>query len=666
MIIFPILFLIASYFCGYILINRFLPENNGLLKITSSYLVGILVSFTIVLLSSLILFMFIENALTIGFIVSTAVLIAFCIYFRKYLCLPIDLKSYHIITFSLLLLFSWFLFSSTVGYESKENILRVSRFIWSDYGFHVPLIRSFSLGNNLNFEHPLYAHESLHYHFMFDFMVGAFERFNMPLDYAITIPSSLLWTSLLILIYYLGKTIFFGSIFVGAISSLLFLFNSSLSFLEFFKKHGSDSIKKTAESFWNLREYVAFGPWDGNIIGAFWNWNIYINQRHFILGIAVIVALLIPILKDKLDQKSKSLDDVSYIFIGAICGLLPLWHSHAYVCMVGFLGLIFILFPNRKPILKSLIAAIIVSTPQIIWLQYPSENIQSHFSFNPGYMMPSYLISYEFLSHKAVNNIIIWITSFFKYWFFNVGISLITIFLSLFFVDRKRGKLFLIFLSVFILGNLFQFSAEMGANHKFFNLWLVLSNTFTAYLLSRIYKINIVSKIAAFIIILLLIISGIIDSMPVKNDFKKSFEDYKKNPIAKWVVFNTNPQDVFLTSYKIYNPISFTGRKSIQGWPYFAWSAGFDTNKRNDLAKDIYAVNSVEKLCKLLKENKIDYILLVQRYERDGDFRINHSFYEQNFEPEYIKPGSLEPEYIKRSRKPGSREKIYKTQNMCD
>jgi len=652
--IIAIIFLITSYLSGYLLTVRFFPSFKNLLRVASAYVLGILVSVWLVFLLSLIFYHLTDHAMVMGFILTTTILLAFVVHERALFKSHIDLRLSHVIFFSVALFYSWVLFSSTFDYDGKLDEIKISRLIYSDYGFHIPLIRSFSLGNNLSLEHPLYAHESIRYHFLFDFMVGVLEKMGIPLDYALTLPSALLWTSLLVLIYYLAKGLFFGSRFVGFVSIALFLLNSSLAFVEFIKKYPHDSLSSVINSWWRLRDYVAFGPWDGNIIVAFRNWNDYINQRQLILGCALVVLVLNHYIHEHFNkEKDEKITYGQKAFVGLITGLVILWHGHAFICLFGFLCLFFLLFPERKKSLVAIVVAFIIALPQMLWLQQSSPNVESHFSLNPGYLLVNHLIPIDFMPYRFLNLGMSFIISFTRYWFFNIGLSLITIPVSFFLVDGQRKKVFLIFMSLFIVGNLFQFSPEMAANHKFFSLWILLGNMFTAYLLYRLFQLGWGGRVSTVVLLFFLTVSGLVDMPPIKNDYSVTLSDFEKQPLAKWALENTGTNAVFLTTYRIYNPISFTGRRTMQGWPYFAWGTGYNTLKREKIGKKIYETNSKVELCSLLRENRIDYVQTEKVLEENPVFKINHEFFNTNFKPIFFDPKS------------NLKERVFATKDMC-
>ena len=54
-------------------------------------------------------------------------------------------------------------------------------------------------------------------------------------------------------------------------------------------------------------------------------------------------------------------------------------------------------------------------------------------------------------------------------------------------------------------------------------------------------------------------------------------ELHPDSQIAEWVTKNTNEDDIFLTPMWSTDDFFLSGRRVYYGWPYFAWSAGHDT-----------------------------------------------------------------------------------------
>ena len=153
---------------------------------------------------------------------------------------------------------------------------------------------------------------------------------------------------------------------------------------------------------------------------------------------------------------------------------------------------------------------------------------------------------------------------------------------------------------------------------------------FAAYAIFIIWQKKISGKIFSLVIIFFLTLSGLIDFFPIKNDSFVTINDYSKNPDILWIKESTPPNSLFLNSSYLYHPASLAGRKILLGWPYFAWSAGYDTNQRYKILKDIFASSSLQSICPLLEKANIDYVETTDLNNLEGVI-INNNFFKENF-----------------------------------
>lgn len=147
---------------------------------------------------------------------------------------PLDKLRFEHIFFFLFFLFAWTLMWKT--FRVEEGTIKMAVKVWSDFGATLPLERSFSYGSNFPPQYPLFAGPPIRYHFVFFFIVGMLERMGIPLDWALNGMSILGFWALLCFIYLIASRVF-ASKFVGIVSVILFLFNGSWGFLEFFEKY---------------------------------------------------------------------------------------------------------------------------------------------------------------------------------------------------------------------------------------------------------------------------------------------------------------------------------------------------------------------------------------------------------------------------------------------
>ena len=523
------------------------------------------------------------------------------------------IKKYYpeIIFFSIALFFSSWLMWHTFSYQKDTIYIAVKA--WSDFAAHLPLIRSFSFGQNFPPEYPIFPGQPIRYHFIFYALVGNLERLGLPLDWALNIPSILAFFGLILTIYFLAKLLF-KKRFISILSVIFFLFNGSLSFLEFFKNK-SFSLK-TLTGILQNRDFPSFGPYDGKIVSAFWNLNIYTNQRHLALAFALILLTLIIILKPIIQNQKFTYR--RSILIGLFLGITPFIHSVGFVMSIIIYSTFLLLFRKYRKqffIISSL--ALIIGLPQILLTQ--TGNLNSNFRFNPGYLITNKLTFFNFIN----------------YWFLNFGLAFLIIPLGFIKSSPLAKKVLLGFLPFFIIGNLFQFSPEIAANHKFFNIFLIVGNIFVAYVVWLIWQKRILGKITAAIIIFFLVLSGIIDFFPIRNDPSMSIVDAPKDPDITWIKENTPPKSLFLNSSYLYHPASLAGRKIFLGWPYFSWSAGYNTNQRGLIMKNIYENKNIQTTCQLLIDNKIDYFTIEDTKGNKDLPKIDINFFKTNFKPAY-------------------------------
>jgi hypothetical protein len=515
-----------------------------------------------------------------------------------------------VILFTGFFIFSCLLMWKTFGLTPDGNIQIASK-AWSDFAATLPLIRSFSLGSNFPPEYPIFAGPPIRYHFVFFLIVGFLEKTGIPLDWALNTLSVFGIFALLVIIYFIGKVVF-KSKAVGVISTILFLFNGSFGFLEFFKnKHLS---LNTLVDIYKNTDFSSFGPYDGKIVSAFWNLNIYTNQRHLALAYGFFLFLVLLIYK--FSNRPEKFTWNKTLILGIALGLFPFVHFSVFIMTGVSLILFLILYPKiRQKIFTIGFIALLLAIPQYLYMGQPE--IKTNI-FNPGYLVEN-MTTFNFL----------------KYWFLNLGITAFLAPVGFLLAKKPQRKILIPFLIFFIIGNLFQFTPDMPTNHKFFNFFLIGINFFTAFFLYKIYLKNILGKVLVIIIFPFLILSGVIDLFPIINDKYITIQDIPNNKIASFIADNTPKDSVFLNSSYLYNPASIAGRKIFMGWPYFAWSAGYDTDKRGKVMEKIYTSNSKTEVCTFLKQNSIDYFM-TENTKGNPDFPdINFVFFDENFKSEY-------------------------------
>lgn len=504
-------------------------------------------------------------------------------------------------------IFSTWLYFSTFSYS--QGSMHIAAKAWSDFASHIPLIRSFSLGDNFPIEYPLFSGPFIKYHFLFYAFVGFLEKLGLRIDLALNIPSIIGLTFLILMIYLFSKEIF-KSKAVGILSIIFFLFNGTLSFIYFFKNNGL-SLNTILSIFQNTK-FTSFGPYDGGIISAFWNLNIYTNQRHLAISYALSLFIIYVFLKIKHSNNHKNFEIT--LFLGIVLGLSFMLNMATFLMTILILICLLIFLKNKRVyIFLTLLLASVIALPQYLFIQQQ----QSEFNI---------LIKTGYLVEKLD------IISFLNYWFQNFGLHIILIPLGSIVASKVSRKVFLSFLSLFIVANVLQFSPEIAANHKLINFFMILGGMFSAYFLYFLWVKKHVFKPFVVIIILILTLSGIIDFFPILNDGKITLNDYPVNKNVSWIINNTKKDAVFLNNQYLYNDASIAGRKIFLGWPYFAWSQGYNTQKRDDIRKALLNTKNLEYFCTESLKYKLNYVDIDLGSD---DAVVNKEFFDNNFKKVY-------------------------------
>lgn len=507
--------------------------------------------------------------------------------------------------------FAFILMTTTFGYN--DGHLTINRKLWSDFLSHIPLIRSFSYGDNLPPEYPLFPGEKIRYHFLFYLIVGFLERLGMRIDIAVNLLSIFGMLGLLVSIYLLTIKITKSKV-AGWLAALVVILNSSLSWIYYFGIKGLNfsSLTKIISN----SEFSSFGPYDDNIISAFWNLNIYTNQRHLAFSFTLMFLCLYLI-----NSKKWRVNLWGIFFIGVMAWL----HKAMLLIIFGYLGIKLVTnLKNLKKYSLIIVLSILVVLPGILFLNAETATPGvSGISIKPGFIFEN-TSWHEFPT--ITNKCLKWIL----YWLLNMGIlpflafagwikilkireiKDIKIFWEKFMSDKSI--FFILGGAVFIIANIFAFASDVATNHKLINFSTMMFGIYAAYFLVETFKGKIVYKVLSVFLCIFLFLGGLIDLPPIFNDTKSLIADVSINKTANWILNKTPKDSVFLATTYDNQDITIVGRKVYHGWPYFAWSIGYDTVGRENNIRKLMNADSKNELCEIVLKEEVDY-LYVNIYE---------------------------------------------------
>jgi hypothetical protein len=541
-------------------------------------------------------------------------------------------------------LVSWMMLS-TYGYADGRLGMAVG--VWSDFGPTSAIAQSFALGNNFPTEYPHFAGEPIRYHFLYYFEVGNLTRLGLDPALANNVLSISSMVAMLVLVMAVGRRLF-RSALVGRIGAALFFVHGSLSFLPLLASYGS--ISEALAVLPELRTFVSSGfPYRGEEWGI-WSQMVFLNQRHFASGIGLLLVVVLFLL-DRLRARRAARPTVDrsisgtrvarlramvgsglgdralpgFLLCGAICGLLPLWNGAVFIAAAGVLAVWLFAFADRPQMVMLGVVAALLALPQLWLLQAgATSGGQGYPSFHWGYVI-------ENPSFSAVAS----------YAAFIFGPKLLLAGVALVRVGWRPRLVFLAFSSLVLVAFTLQLGAEVLANHKFINIWLVVANLFAAYGLLRLWQaraeLRIVGRATALALAAIIAIGGVIEFMPIKNQGTLEFA-MEGDPLFEWVRDETDRQAVFLSNIYVVHPITLAGRRLYLGWTYYAWSAGYDVRAREAEYHELFSSRSPAELISRLNADGIDYVAFDNGLRERDDLRdvLNEDVYEANFEPAFV------------------------------
>lgn len=546
-----------------------------------------------------------------------------------------------------LFLISTFLMFYTF-FVSKGTIY-IGLSVFGDFGPHMAMIRSFSHGSNFPTEYPFFPDGTIRYHFMFQFLAGILEYLGLRFDFAFNLPSILAYMAFLLLLYALA-VIITGRKAAGVITCILFFFRSSFAFFTYLKdllneKLGFAQIIKailTNDQFIGKTTNESWG---------LWNQNVFVNQRHlaFALGVmAIILIYIYPLFKKAHSgstmnavQKNRFIelfasknswlpqDLASAVFLGNILGLLSFWNGAVVFAILPVLFILAILSAHRLEYV--VIAALTIGI----------SFIETNFFTGSASDVVKPIFTLGFIAaDKSAAGIAAYLIEL-------LGILPFVIIAALLIRPEKGTRwLCLAFLAPLVFAFTIQLTPDINVNHKYVIISVLLLNIIAADLLARLFSKRFTGILAA-VLAILLTLTGIVDIITLYNmnslnniNGKRPFTLNLNDPLTKWVEQNTDPNDVFLSDTYFIHPLLISGRKIFLGWPYFSWSAGYDTTERENTAKELFSAKSRDELVRLVKDNGISYIIVDGGLRKSNVYKVNEQLIASVYRAVYDDKGS--------------------------
>jgi hypothetical protein len=658
--------ILLTFPIGYLLLRRLFGVREPILLLAGSFLVGTLVSGTVLYLLDLVFL----GALGLAWPAVALVLLggaAAAVWAglrrKAFADVPAEWRAFRKdewavgvggVSLAYALVLNVFTF-----YRTGSGDIAVRGFAWSDILYHNAYVASIAAGGNVPTTYPYFADTPIHYHFLFDYFAGKSAYLWTSTVDALNVMSALGLAALLLLLFQFGRT-YFRSVAVGVLTPVLLVFQGSAAAFAWVASH-----KPFTSGFWPTAwlKGAAYESW-----GLF-NVNVFINQRHFAFALAlcVLVVLLVLAARERAAKagagagnataaasspsasrrvkrlrapwerrglrlpkppplprlrfadllarspwtKETAVQDAALM---AAIALLPFWNAIAAVCCIALVGLLGLREFRRDRALLIRLVAVAALAGLLVLPQL--RMLQSGGSVLAGYPKLHWFYAVGGLSLEG----------FFVYYWNTLGVRFLLILAATYLVARGKGVEMAIFAVPFLIANVVQLGKVLYDNNKLMIVSLLFLNAFAAHVVVRLAGwadgkapgvrrwLRVPLRVAAGALVLAMTLAGILEIGVVEKMPSIVLAD-RSSPVVRWVRESTAPDDVFLTYPKLLSRDNAATAVTLAGRMLYCVKDGVDASVdptgRMETAKAVYRlIGGAEEAAARCRAEGVDYVVV--------------------------------------------------------
>jgi len=515
------------------------------------------------------------------------------------------INNYTIATFGLFG-FLFFHFAKEMLQEKLDGWYVGQVNLYGDLVFHLGFINKFLESGILLPESPVYAGSKPNYPIFADFLTAQIAKFT-SIDFSLFATTFLAGILTIYVVRYFILN-FIKNEKIVFIAFLLFFLNGGFGFYYFFNDfftsqksfvdfvislpHEYTDLK--SKGFWWINSYLAY----------------FLPQRGFLFAFPITLTILNLLHVGFMKTKRHF-----FVLAGLLAGVLPLVQAHSLFVLfiVSACAAIFTTLTSKFK--KEVIVNWIIFATLTIVVSLPLFNVIStetnplkYIRFDPGW--------------TSQENIL-W------FWLKNLGLFGPILLVSLTWLYKKNRHFFLIylpFLLMFLISNVFVFQPWDFDNSKLLIYWFFASTIIVAYFLNdQFFAENLSKKIIGVVFIFFMIFAGSLDVIrtftPITSYQIFSNDDLE---IAARVKMLTQKDSRFITASNHNHPIpALTGRSTILGFHGWVWSHGLDFQERASDVQKVYQGGNVAE--DVIKKHKINFVTIGPLEK--STYSINESFF---------------------------------------
>jgi hypothetical protein len=460
---------------------------------------------------------------------------------------------------------------------------------YADWAAHLTYAGSFVFGHNFPPQFPVDPGHRMAYPFMIDLLAASLVPLGTSLTSALVLTSGLLALAFPAVMYLAGVRLI-GTRGGAALAVLVFTLSGGLGFLTIL----GDVRRSGVAALRNLTTLATQQPdlnyqWLNPVLA----WML--PQRSVLFGFSLVLLVLAMLWLALHREIPVGVDAwAPFGFAGALTGLVPLFHLHAYGTIVALAAFWALLSPRRHW-LAFFVPALVLGGPAVLWMAgggAASLHWQIWWLANTG-------------GHHDGP---IW------FWIKNTGVLVPA--MAAAFVWRgvlPRGvalHLAPIWLW-FLVPNLVVFQPWDWDNTKFFAYWALIGALPVGALLAHLLKSSIDGRVLAYALAALLMISGAFDlGRALDPTVSAQFTDTGGLQVAAWARANTAPTALFLVAPAHNEPIpTLAGRRVVAGYAGWLWTYGLAdwATRESDVQR---MLRGDPATVGLLRQYGVDYVVI--------------------------------------------------------
>jgi hypothetical protein len=442
-----------------------------------------------------------------------------------------------------------------------------------DLPFHLAIATSFVYGHNFPPEHPELAGTRLTYPFLVDLVAAMLMAAGESARRAFRLENLVLGWALVGLLHRFALRVTRDRL-AALLAPLLVIASGGVGFLWLARDvdPAVDGLVGLLRRPTHDYTIVPAGPlrW-GNIVIT-----MLIPQRSFLLGLPLFL-IVATLWWQAVTDEDRTRARRRLLAAGAVTGIMPLAHAHAFTVAMAVGLALAVLFPDRRGWLRSLGLAALMAIPQVLLLASGSS------------MQSRRFLEWQVGWDRAGLGLL-------HFWWLNLGLFIPALLVALLWrggrpvVDKTLLRFYLPFALCFLVPNLVRLSPWIWDNIKFMIWWHLVSALLIALLLARLWRSGWGARAAAAALFVLLTLSGALDLWRAASDKIVLQIVPPEGTAFADDIRGATPVGATVLHAPAYNSeVYLTGRRTVVGYLGHIWSQGLDAGSRDEDVKKIYA-----------------------------------------------------------------------------